>query len=227
MEYLEKPYGKFFCDARILKILSFLLVQIIFYFPSRGQFNTASVITIITANNDTALPGPKNVNIAYRIISPFLLQYFKSSRQENMAILEWKTTEEKDSATIVIERSFNSIQWNKIASLPINGYQNNKKYTYEDEMTQAVKYYYRLRIILNNSQSYFSDVNIVDNRDTRNFASYPNPARSIMNIKNIDKVSGVSITNPYSQQTHPAIIRSSGEEMQYRLLPVQKKNVFR
>lgn len=206
MEYYEKPSRRLFIAACILRTVFFITTYLLFSYFSSAQSISAGTRegTAVSDNN--------------RIV----LHYFKTSRLNNKSILEWETAEEEDRGTIIIEKSNNSIQWDKIATITTYTSDVTKRYRYEDVMTDPVKYYYRLRITPENGYTYYSDKKTIDNRIAENFSLYPNPSESTLNLKNIGRGSSVTITNTYGQIVHPSIIRASGEDRQYNLQQIQK-----
>ena len=123
-------------------------------------------------------------------------------------MLNWVTATEINNYGFEVEKSFDKVNWNKIAFK--NGYGNSnsvKDYTYTDnEITKNGIYYYRLKQIDNNGDFEYSNIVEVNVNIPVKFEmaqNYPNPFNPVTNISfNLPEASNVTlyIFNAIGQQ---------------------------
>lgn len=87
------------------------------------------------------------------------LTEFKGSLQNKNALLQWTTSAEYNSKHFELEKSFDGINFRKIATIPAAGYSNTiKNYNLIDKEKLMEKNYYRLRSIDINEKSRLSNM---------------------------------------------------------------------
>jgi hypothetical protein len=138
-------------------------------------------------------------NPSQTILPSQLLTFTGSLQNNTSALLQWKTTNEVNTAQFVIERSLDGANFIGIDKVLANGALNvEKAYSYVDAdagIQSTGVLYYRLKIIDNNGQySYSKVVSIVLTRNINVFL-FPNPTKHSLNIQ----IKG-AVANPVSIQ---------------------------
>lgn len=112
---------------------------------------------------------------------PVSLQYFNATRMENIARLEWLTTQEQHNSGFEIEKSTDAQTWKRIAfvkSLVSGGNSNMAlKYTYSDTILPGYNIFYRLKQIDFDGKFQFSEIRRVSAVSKANIVVYPNPSK--------------------------------------------------
>lgn len=114
---------------------------------------------------------------------PFALLSFTAARSGSGALLQWSTTEEKNTSRFIIERSSDAISFKDIDSVKAIGDSNTiNNYPYTDKHLLNGVNYYRLKMIGNDGHFKFSPVRSVNdtlsappNPDSLVVSIYPNP----------------------------------------------------
>lgn len=121
------------------------------------------------------------VSTAY-IALPLQLLNFSGIATNGKIILNWKTAEERNTKSFVIQKS-SGTQFEEIASVTASGLADNT-YSYTDLHPLSGNNYYRLKMTDKDGQSKLSDV-IKINFETKNGAIsvYPNPVTTTLNLK--------------------------------------------
>ena len=142
------------------------------------------------------------------IAFPVELSSFTAAIQNKAVVLNWVTATEINNYGFEVEKSFDKVNWNKIAFK--NGYGNSnsvKDYTYNDkDITKNGMYYYRLKQIDNNGDFEYSNIVEVNVNIPVKFEvaqNYPNPFNPVTNISfNLPEASNVTlyIFNAIGQQ---------------------------
>lgn len=142
------------------------------------------------------------------IAFPVELSSFTAAIQNKAVVLNWVTATEINNYGFEVEKSFDKVNWNKIAFK--NGYGNSnsvKDYTYTDnEITKNGIYYYRLKQIDNNGDFEYSNIVEVNVNIPIKFEvsqNYPNPFNPVTNISfNLPEANNVTlyIFNAIGQQ---------------------------
>ena len=128
--------------------------------------NTVNDIGFLCTGTDNSNPLPVN------------LIYFRGVRKQMGVVLNWSTAQEINSASFIIERSFDLKKWEKIGTVKAAGNSKNmKNYSFVDPMNGKGILYYRLRINdLDGKFEYSKVVTINPDVDSpQQVELYPNP----------------------------------------------------
>ncbi len=95
-------------------------------------------------------------------VVPVTLTEFKGTLQNKHILLQWSTSTEVNSKHFELEKSWDGINFKKIATLPAAGYSNTvKKYSFTDIEKLSEKNYYRLRSVDLDEKSRLSDIVLI------------------------------------------------------------------
>ena len=124
----------------------------------------------------TSLPIP---------IVPVTLTEFKGSLQNKNVLLQWSTSTESNSKHFELEKSFDGINYRKIATIPAAGFSNTvKKYSFVDFEKQSDKIYYRLRSVDNDYTEKLSNTVLIKPPGLeQDMIVLGNPFRNDINIR--------------------------------------------
>ena len=171
---------------------------------TRGYINTGQQNGLIPGtdgNNDgisnvvTINPGTvaSNVNfgIAYNIDLPVDLLNFNGALNNEIATLKWVVANEINFSKYELERSFDGVNFNKIASIAARHNANQQDtYTQNDDLTgHNGKVYYRLRMINQDNSFKYSNIVIVRLGKIRLTEIYPNPFMESIRVEIDSKIS--------------------------------------
>lgn len=116
---------------------------------------------------------------------PVNLIYFSASVSENLVTLEWKTSEEKDFSHFVVEYSTDGVSFSPLGD-PVPGVnQNGLNFYSKQHMPEREVNYYRLKMTDQNGQFVYSRIEVVQISPVteKTFLIYPNPAKSVIQLK--------------------------------------------
>ncbi|MFT3826941.1 MAG: S8 family serine peptidase [Chitinophagaceae bacterium] len=108
---------------------------------------------------------------------PLTFDYFTAVRQQNTAVLLWKTLQENNTDRYVIEKSNDAVHYTAIGEVMAAGNSNTATtYQFTDKQLQPVNYY-RLKMLDKDAQFTYSPVRRVNGDDKGLVVTlYPNPA---------------------------------------------------
>jgi hypothetical protein len=134
-------------------------------------------------------------------VLPVRLAEFKTHSDENVAVLNWATTEEMNSSKFEIQHSTDSETWKTIGSVAASGESSAMKYySFSHSAVSPGNNYYRLKMIDLDLTYSYSRIEVVDMPFRAN-AIYPNPATSEFTLQNLDtrNISVVKIYNAFGK----------------------------
>lgn len=96
------------------------------------------------------------------IILPIVLSSFSAVKENNYVVLNWTTSSEYNIKHFVLEKSYDGIHFNPIATIASAGNSSStKQYNYLDKGAQAEINYYRLRSVDINGSEKLSEVVLI------------------------------------------------------------------
>lgn len=161
-EVLKSVYIKVYGTLRLSGFLSVLSLDnnsTLAVYPggtltSNGLWQSITVAgKTVFASGNSAIVGPKMASSATNGFVPFVplpvkFVGFTVLSQDNYVLLQWSTSEEIDAASYEIQRSFDGVSWNAIASIKAAGNSSIiTNYTYKDKNISAKIIYYRIKQI--------------------------------------------------------------------------------
>jgi len=136
------------------------------------------------------------------------LNLFEASVKEDVVMLEWQTSSETNNFGFEIERSSNSVNYQKIGFVAGHGTTTTpQSYQFPDRTVEEGKYYYRLKQLdADGSFEYSSSVEITVNFPNRLnlFQNYPNP---------FNPSTGISYSLPCNAYVNLSICDVSGRTL--------------
>jgi len=118
-----------------------------------------------------------------------LLSFTGKYQTSGSALLSWKTAAETNTSYYIVQRSNGSGSFAEVGRVGVHG--AGYTYTFTDALplaNNASLVYYRLQSVDNNGAKTYSNTVSIDCSKKVSFAVFPNPAKSILNIKT-DEVS--------------------------------------
>jgi trimeric autotransporter adhesin len=145
------------------------------------------------------------------ITLPLNLLTFKGSWQDNLAMLQWETSNEVNTSHFIIERSVDARNFTTIGKTDAAGNSNGQNYSFPDKdagMLNATILYYRLKMYdLNGTFSYSNIVSITVDPSAMVVNIYPNPVHSVimakLSLKKADNLN-IQVTDMKGQAVYMA-----------------------
>ncbi len=155
----------------------------------------------------------------YNAALPLRLLSFDGKRTNGINNLVWKTANESNLTNYEVQYSKNALEFSTVQMVKAN---NNSSSIYTvshnpPEAGREAKFYYRIKINENDGKvSYSKIVTLADNNQQSTINIYPNPARSIVNIKLTDNSlqnTEVVVLNAQGKQVLKTIIKSTNQSI--------------
>ena len=189
--------------------LNLVLVRYLINGQLDPNFGDNGIVSIV---NDTASMGASSVHSlpdgkilttgrispigpdAYTLLARFkgdnvLATHFKNVKavenKEGISI-SWQTLNESNTQSYTVERSGNAQDYRDIANIPAKG-QTENSYNYTDKNPLAGDNYYRIRENARNGTVSYSQTLKVNFIQSGVLSLYPNPAKSTVTVKGLDK----------------------------------------
>jgi hypothetical protein len=136
---------------------------------------------------------------------------FYSALKGNAARLEWYTESEENDEYIILQRSDTINQkWTDVARFDMKTGNDNKRYSYDDILSEKGNYSYRIEISYPTGRKIYTDmVNVRFNGVTP--ALYPNPAIDFIYINNSTNQKTLFVTDIHLRQWELPLQKSSHE----------------
>lgn len=114
---------------------------------------------------------------------PVTLAYFDVQKTEDAALLEWRTTEEINSAHFDVQRSTDTRSWRVLGSVKATFESNTtRNYTFTDSIPEPGVNYYRLKMVDVDGSFTFSGIGSVNFPEFSWAEVYPNPVDDLLRI---------------------------------------------
>ncbi len=134
---------------------------------------------------------------------PVVLLYFTAKKQTaTSSLIEWKTSQEINSASFDVERSNDAVKFTKIGNVAAAGNSSvSISYSFTDNNPAKGLNYYRLKQIDVDGRFVYSPARLVifDGLDAATVKYYPNPTNGMLFIEfstvNINEATIINITN--------------------------------
>ncbi|TAD86502.1 MAG: T9SS C-terminal target domain-containing protein [Bacteroidetes bacterium] len=118
---------------------------------------------------------------------------FTARRQQNKALLEWRTAQEQNCSQYEVERSSDGIQYRTISRLTCRNQQLPQSYTYTDVAPGTGLFYYRIKQVDADGKFTFSSVRTASFETEAVLQVYPNPAKNTMLITGLQPHSSINL----------------------------------
>ncbi len=148
---------------------------------------------------DLAVPvyGANTVSVYQNLfanILPVSFVSFNGRYLSGKALLNWQVSSDLDVAAYVVERSCNGIDFAEVGLVTVSA--SKVDYTFKDELplvNSISSIYYRLKAVDYNGSKTYSNSILITCEKLNSYVIYPNPAKSILNIKANNDVFGNGI----------------------------------
>lgn len=129
--------------------------------------------------------------------------YFHTERNTDGVVLNWATASEANNKGFDVERSSNSIQWEKIgfiASNSLNGNSNQELvYYFTDHLPKSGTNFYRLKQVDLDGKYEYSIISKISSNDLEKLQFYPNPVSSVLVITGLNNPTRIQLLNSNGQ----------------------------
>jgi trimeric autotransporter adhesin len=152
-------------------------------------------------------------NASQTVLPLQLLTFTGKLQNDNSALVQWKTSNELNTAQFVVERSLDASNYIAIGTLPAKG-TTEAFYSYTDAdagAQSANSLYYRLKSVDNNGQYTYSKVVTIVLTKNINVFLFPNPVKQTLNVQ----ING-TVLSPISLQI---------SDMNGRVVHFERRNV--
>lgn len=141
---------------------------------------------------------------------PVTIESFEGRKEGNVTQLNWSTSEETNSDRFEVERSLTGKDWNVIATIKSHTESYSlKTYKFTDEHPLSGNNLYRLKMIdLDHTFAYSTMISIAhDIQLTEAPSVYPNPCTGTVLIKNLERLTNLTITSITGTEVYNGIPR--------------------
>lgn len=154
------------------------------------------------SNLDTSVPR-REFNV---VVLPVTLAAFDLTREGQLSVLSWATTEETNADRFEVQRSADSKKWQTIGSVKAAGEsQTLVQYSYTDKEPLKGTTYYRLKMIdLDNTFAYSRIRSTKGDDQGAELVLFPNPTSDFLGLKAFDpaRIQGVTIFDIAGKAVH-------------------------
>jgi hypothetical protein len=175
--------------------------------PDFGVAISASIIALVAVLPSAQIDHIR-MKVDYNPVLPVQLSYFKAVLKNKRVVLEWKTTEEENDASVTVQRSINNRTWEDLARYELSIQNNNKLYQYE-EVQQSGNSAYRLKISSGSGLVTYSATRYVSGKDQPSLSLYPNPAADFILLNPLPAAERVTVSDIYGKQWPVTIERTN------------------
>lgn len=146
--------------------------------------NSSSGVLKCTVYNINGCVNTTSLSITVVNTLPLKTFVFEARKNENKALLNFKTTDETNINKYEIERSIDGNRFIKIEEIKANNFARNE-YNYFDEQPFETINYYRIKTIEKDGKITYSEVKPLDFSIIKKHSIkiYPNPVASILNVE--------------------------------------------
>lgn len=174
--------------------------------------NTITVVpTITTLGNNTIFTGDFTGFSRFFLVDasavlPISLLSFNAYEQNNIGYLQWSTEQENNNRGFEVEKSFDGINFNKIAFVQSKGNTNTKtNYTLQDVNLTDIQYYRLKQVDIDGRFNYSSTV-------------------SLKGVQNKQRI--LSVTNPFEHTITITLAKKGSKYSNIQLLDATRRMVY-
>jgi len=136
------------------------------------------------------------VTAGKEVTLPVALSQFYLSRKENLTVLHWQTTQEKDSHYYEVLHSLNGKKWEVLGRVEAAGQSSGvATYSFTDAAMRRGMQYYRLRMVDLDGSSTLSPVQSIQLGGELLISAYPNPVTDRLVIDAGEAISHLGVTD--------------------------------
>jgi hypothetical protein len=154
---------------------------------------TGSFATVNIPSGTSLLVNSANVQLIVSTVLPFKLISFTGSKQNNDALLQWKTANEINVSRFEVQRSENGFDFITIGSVAAG----SGLYSFADVNTFITKHvvFYRLKSIDADTRFTYSNIIKLNKQASAALTVYPNPVCDVLTITGLKQNGTISLFN--------------------------------
>ncbi|MEO6282487.1 MAG: T9SS type A sorting domain-containing protein [Dyadobacter sp.] len=138
--------------------------------------STVNTITNYVSNNLVSLTNLTSVTAAQEGALPVTLIGFRVNRVENLTMLYWQTSEERNSDFFEVRQSDDTRKWNALGTVKAaTESKAQENYSFQDPSPRSGLQYYRLKMVDVDGSFAYSAIRSIDLGSTELISAYPNP----------------------------------------------------
>lgn len=220
--------------------LSFVGTVGFFYLNTQLNGNTESILqvaygtsTFVTTTGSTvnttdhyiskALAAPvsfTSVTAAQPGALPVTLIDFTARRIENFTLLNWQTSEEKNSEFFEVQQSTDAKNWNILGRIAAARESNGlKAYSFQDQAARSGMQYYRLKMVDEDGSFAYSAIRNADLGSVELVKAYPNPVVDQLKIGTSVALANLKLTDLSGKALLELSKPQSGAELSMKNYP--------
>lgn len=145
----------------------------------------------LNGNSDVAFVAYNENAFSFTAVLPTTLTYFSGKAAQDQVELSWKSTTEVNSDYFVVESSTDGANFKAVDQVAATNMPSS--YTYVHHTTVTGKVYYRLKQVDKNGNYAYSQIIFVTlsgDKTRGNITLYPNPASTVLNVRQHAAVTG-------------------------------------
>lgn len=160
--------------------------------PILGQFSGTSIPNSVTSTSGSMyLEFISDISVRAQgwvvnyttTVLPLTIIDFTASKAENYVLLNWLTSDEKNTKNFIIQRSNNGIDWVDLGYINSLNNNENNKYSFKDLQPLQGINHYRLKITDNDNTFRYSNIKVIHFNKLNNiFNINPNPAKEKISL---------------------------------------------
>lgn len=158
------------------------------------------------------------INEALLVALPLEITAFSVSKQNNNALLTWKTASEKDVSHFNIERSRDGATFTNVGLVKAAGNSSvEQRYAFVDETTLGGVNYYRIKAVDMDGKSQYSKVQSLNFTKPITAKTFPNPLKDDLSLEiDVDRNAGevfIEIFNAVGKQVYQKKIQADKDNL--------------
>lgn len=219
--------------------VSFVGVVGFFYLGTELNGNTESTLQLAYGNPSFVTTLGSTVNIPQHYISntlplteftgvtaaqegalPVTLVDFSVKRVENLTMLYWQTSEEKNSDFFEIQQSGDAKKWNAIGKIDAARESKlQKDYSFQDPANRKGMQYYRLKMVDADGSYAYSAIRNLNLGSTELISAYPNPVVDKLHIGTNVELATLKLTDVSGRSLVELSKPKAGQEVNMKNYP--------
>ncbi|MHA4741641.1 T9SS type A sorting domain-containing protein [Dyadobacter sp. MSC1_007] len=158
--------------------------------------STVNTITHYVSNNLAALTNLTSVTAAQEGALPVTLISFRAKRLENLTMLYWQTSEERNSDFFEVQQSEDTRKWNALGAVKAaTDSKAQEDYSFQDAAPRKGVQYYRLKMVDTDGSFAYSAIRSIDLGLTDLISAYPNPVVDKLRIGANVELASLKVTD--------------------------------
>jgi hypothetical protein len=158
--------------------------------------STVDGIAHYISNNLASLTNLTSVTAAQEGALPVTLIGFQLKRVENLTMLYWQTSEEKNSEFFEIQHSNDARKWSPLGRIAAaRDSKVSVDYSFQDNAMRSGNQYYRLKMVDTDGSYAYSAIRSIDLGRTEFVSAYPNPVVDKLLITATSEMSSLKLTD--------------------------------